>query len=547
MGESRWLKVSGLVIAASVTAMLSAREVHTQAGPCHVATANGDVQGRHLGSACEFLAVPFGQSTAGNRRWKPPAAASPWAPAVLDATVAPMMCPQINNAGQLVGSEDCLKLNVWTPDSAPLHPSPVIVWFHTGGFAQTSANFAASNGRRVAEETGAIVVAANYRLGPFGFLAHAALSAEDPARPSSGNYGVLDQRAALEWVRDHIAAFGGNPDNVTIAGTSAGSLSVSLHLVSPGSHGLFHRAIMESGIASYRWRSTDEAQAQGRDFAAAVGCQDPALALACLRGTPRDVLLRALPTGQDQVVETRRVQWGPVVDGVEIPDQPRPLYEAGVFNRVPVIIGTNRDEGWPFVDRSFPAGLTAEQYEAAVSTEFGADAAAVLDMYPAAAFASPKEALARLIGDVEYVCEARRVARAIERTKTRVYRYSFDYEVPPVAQNHVIHGLESNLVFGNNFGAPSNYPLGPQDVVLFRAIAGYWTRFASTGNPNVEDGTVTHWPTMTMPAGNGRGSDKYFVLDATPTAGLRLHERECDFWEPFHFRSTTGVVPASQP
>ena len=547
MGGSRWLKVSGLVIAASVTAMFSAREVHTQAGSCYVATANGDVQGRHLGAACEFLGVPFGLSTAGNRRWKSPVPASPWAPAVLDATVAPAVCSQINNAGQLVGSEDCLKLNVWTPDTAPPHPSPVIVWFHTGGFAQTSANFAAHNGRRVAEETGAIIVAPNYRLGPFGFLAHAALSAEDPAHPSSGNYGLLDQRAALDWVRNHIAAFGGDPDNVTIAGTSAGSQSVSLHLVSPGSQGLFHRAIMESGIASYRWRSTDEAQAQGRDFAAAVGCQDPALVVACLRGTLRDVVLRALPTGQDQVVETRRVQWGPVVDGVEVPDQPRLLFEAGVFNRVPVIIGTNRDEGWPFVDRSFPSSLTAEQYEAAVSTEFGADAPAVLDRYPAADFASPKEALARLIGDVEYVCEARRVARAIERTKTRVYRYSFEYEVPPVAQNHVIHGLESNLVFGNTFGAPSNYQLGPEDVVLFRAIAGYWTRFASTGNPNVEDDTVTHWPAMTMPSGNGRGSDKYFIFDATPHAGLRLRERECDFWEPFNFRSTTGVVPATQP
>src|SRR5687767_2882772 len=138
MGGSRWLKVSGLVIAACVTAMFSAREVHTQAASCYVATANGDVQGRHLGAACEFLGVPFGLSTAGNRRWKSPVPASPWAPALLDATAAPAVCPQINNAGQLVGSEDCLKLNVWTPDTAPSHPSPVIVWFHTGGFAQTS-------------------------------------------------------------------------------------------------------------------------------------------------------------------------------------------------------------------------------------------------------------------------------------------------------------------------------------------------------------------------------------------------------------------------
>ena len=266
-----------------------------------------------------------------------------------------------------------------------------------------------------------------------------------------------------------------------------------------------------------------------------------------MRGQSRDVVLRALPVAQDQVVETRRVQWGPVVDGREIPEQPRILYEAGVFSRVPVIIGTNRDEGWPFVDRSFPAGLTAQQYETTVSTEFGGDAAAVLGMYPVADFASPKEALARLIGDVEYVCEARRIARAIDQTKTRVYRYSFEYEVPAVAQDHVIHGLESNLVFGNSFGAPSNYALGAVDDAFFRTVAGYWTRFAATGNPNVDDDSVAHWPAMRTPTGNGRGADKYLVLQAVPHEGLRLRERECDFWEPYYLRSTTGVVSASQP
>jgi len=547
MGGLRWLRLSCLIIAVGVAAMISTHAVHTQGASCYISLPEGDLQGAHVGGACAFLGVPFAASTAGSLRWKPPQPAPAWTPSVFNATTGTAMCPQINNSGQLVGSEDCLKLNVWTSHIRPTMLAPVIIWFHTGGFGQTSANFAASNGRRMAEETGALVVAANYRLGAFGFLAHAALAAEDPAYSSSGNYGVLDQRAALEWVRDHIAAFGGNPDNVTIAGTSAGSLSVSLHLVSPASEGLFDRAIMQSGFASYRWRSSEEAQEQGRAFAAAIGCADPSQVVTCMRGQSRDVVLRALPVGQDQVVETRRVQWGPVVDGREIPEQPRILYEAGVFSRVPVIIGTNSDEGWPFVDRSFPTGLTAQQYETTVSTEFGGDAAAVLGMYPVADFASPKEALARLIGDVEYVCEARRTARAIERTKTRVYRYSFDYEVPAVAQNHVIHGLESNLVFGNNFGAPSNYALGAVDDAFFRAVAGYWTRFAATGNPNVDDDSVTHWPAMRTPTGNGRGADKHLVLEAIPHEGLRLRERECDFWEPYYLRSTTGVVPASQP
>src|SRR2546426_8368338 len=169
---------------------------------------------------------------------KPPQPAAPWAPTTptLNATVAPPPCPLINPPGSTttVGSENCLKLNIWAPNPAPASLAPVIVWIPTGAFQSASASIPDSNGRNFAERTGAIVVAANYRLGPFGFLGHPALTAEDPAYPSSGNYGFLDQRAALAWVRDNIAAFGGDPNNVTIDGQSAGGHSVSLHVVSPG-------------------------------------------------------------------------------------------------------------------------------------------------------------------------------------------------------------------------------------------------------------------------------------------------------------------------
>ena len=246
-------------------------EAATQESHCQATTTIGSIHGIDGGGACIFLGIPFAAPPVGNLRWKPPRAAPSWT-TPLNAVIAPALCPQINLAGALVGSEDCLKLNIWTPNPPPAGRAPVIVWLHTGGFLQTSANFAAHNGQRLAEQTGAIIVAPNYRLGPFGYLAHTLLSAEDDAYPSSGNYGFLDQRAALVWVRDHIAAFGGDPDSVTIAGTSAGSLSVSLHLVSPGSAGLFSRAIMQSGFASYLWRSSAEATSQGDDFMAALGC-----------------------------------------------------------------------------------------------------------------------------------------------------------------------------------------------------------------------------------------------------------------------------------
>ena len=188
----------------------------------------------------------------------------------------PPVCPQINPAGAPVGTEDCLKLNIWAPHPRSGPPLPVIVWLHGGSFISASGGFAGQNGTRFVEEQDAVVVAPNYRLGPFGFLGHCAFASESSDYPSTGNYGLLDQRLALEWVRTHIAAFGGDPNRITIAGQSAGGLSVSLHLVSPGSHGLFDRAIMQGGFASYRWRTREDGEAQADAFATALGCTDAA-------------------------------------------------------------------------------------------------------------------------------------------------------------------------------------------------------------------------------------------------------------------------------
>ena len=543
-GALCWAVLSG-------TPVRSSSETRPQAVSCLVSTTNGDVQGLDLGASCAFLGIPFAAPPVNNLRWRPPQAAAPWAPATLNATVAPPVCPNVNPPGSTatVGNEDCLKLNIWVPDPLPATPAPVIVWIHTGAFQAASANLADSNGRNLVERTGAIVVAANYRVGPLGFMGHRALTAEDPGYRSSGNYGFLDQRAALAWVREHIVAFGGDPDNVAIAGQSAGANSVSLHVVSPGSAGYFSRAIIQSGSASTRWPTLADAEALGDRLAIALGCTDPTQVLACLRSKTRAEVLLAFPNGQQEFTETARVAWGPVVDGLDIPDQPRRLYEDGVFNHVPIIIGTTRDEGWIYVDRSFPAGLTEEQYETAVATEFGtADAPAILAKYPVADFASPKLALSRLTGDVEMTCEARRVARLVERTGTPVYLYSFEREADPVVPDLVIHGLDRNFVFGNNFGPPSNYVLNADDLALFGAIAGYWTRFAATGNPNQHKGEGLRWPMYKHPKGHGRGADKYLILDWPLREDKRLREEHCDFWEPFFLRSiTSGPIPASHP
>jgi para-nitrobenzyl esterase len=528
----------------------SGRDANAQAASCFATTASGDVQGVDRSGSCAFLGIPFAAPPIGSLRWQRPQPAQPWGPLTLKATVMPLSCAQLNLAtGLPSGSENCLQLNVWTPNPLPASGAPVIVWFHPGSFVNASANFAPQNGEKLAALTGAIVVAPNYRLGPFGYLRDAALAGEDAA---AGNYGFLDQRAALVWVRDHIAAFGGDPGKVTIAGQSAGAHSVSLHLVSPGSNGLFHRAIMQSGYATYRWRTATEAESQGNELAATLACTDgdAALQLACLRSRSREQILLADPPAlSEQFTETGRAQWTPVVDGFEIPDQPRFLYEQGAFSHVPILLGATRDEGWTFVQRSFPGGLTTAQYETAIDTEFGLDAPAILASYPVGDFASPLDGLARIVGDAEYACEARRVARLIERTRTPVFLYSFDYEVDPVVPGRVVHGMDVNFVFGNNFGPPlfASYTLSPPERALSQTIAGYWSRFAHTGNPNTDDPAVIHWPAFTRPTGPGRGVDKHLVLDVPIHEGLRLREAQCDFWEPYFFRSASGSVPAGMP
>ena len=540
---------TAVFVVVCVGAITAPRTTHTQSTSCLVSTLNGAVQGVDSGDSCVFTGIPYAAPPLGQLRWKPPQPAPSWT--FLNANTQ-SNCPSIRFPGPvLTGNEDCLKLNVWVRDPLPTVPAPVIVWLHTGAFFGGSANLAFHNPQRLVLETGAIVVAPNYRHGPFGFLAHGALTAEDPLHPASGNYGLMDQRAALEWVRNNIAQFGGDPQNVTLAGTSAGGESVGLHLVSPASAGLFHRAIVQSGAVTVRWPDRAEAEAQGAALAAALGCTESDV-LGCMRAMTREQVMLALSQGTQQVTaQPGTVYWLPIVDSLEIPDQPRYLFESGGFNRVPTIVGTNRDEGWgSFVTRSFPAGPDPMQYETWVFDEFGPDAARMLTMYPAPNAPSAAEQMARLVGDVQFVCEARRLARLIERTKAPTYVYSYEYVIDSLAPNHVIHGVEGNILFGNDYTTPAftaHHPLDASDSALHSAMAGYWTRFAKTGNPNSDDDSILRWPAFKHPAGNGRGSDKHLVLDSVVREGMRLREQQCDFLEPSFFRSILAGVPASTP
>jgi len=508
---------------------------------CLVTTTSGDVQGLDVGPSCSFLGIPYAAPPTNVLRWKPPQPHAGWA-APLPVTVAPPGC---SNA------ESCLTLNVWVRNPLPATPAPVIVWLHTGGFVASSSSFAAHAGRRLAEETGVIVVALNYRLGPLGFLAHSALAAEDPLHPVSGNYGLLDQRFGLQFVRDNIASFGGDPNNVTLAGTSAGAHSVGMHLVSPGSAGLFHRAIIQSGTPTISWPTEAESLAQADAFATALGCVTPATVLTCLRGKTQAQVQAALPLASEAVLEpaANRVFWQPVVDGLELPDQPRALFASGQFQHVPTIVGFMRDEGaGPFVTRSFPSGVTLAQYDAWLTTEFGQDASAVHAQYPAADYPLPFDAMAQVVGDGQFVCEGQRLARSFSDTHTPVYFYSYDYIIDDVFPDRAIHGLEGNILFGNNY-APQLFPnhtLNATDLALHAQMAGYWARFAATGDPNTNDNGVVDWPVFKTPHGQGRGAPRYIVFDERIRTDKRLRESACDFWEPYFFKSMMGKVPAWQ-
>ena len=299
----------------------------------------GEISGLETESGLEFRGVPFAAAPTGELRWKPPQAVAPWT-GVRDAVTYSPVCPQAPPSpnGQ---SEDCLYLNVTVPERATTSSKlPVIVWIHGGGFELgEGADYEAPD----LSAKGAIVVTINYRLGLLGFLAHPAL-AEKPGG-ASGNYGLMDQQEALRWVQRNIAQFGGNPGAVTIAGQSAGGLSVFQQLVSPGAKGLFHRAVAQSGAFAPSQKTLADAQAEGAVSASAVGCADQSAE--CLRQVPVDVLVANQPLS---------VTPG-VIDGAVVPRSIGKALATGQFNRVPIINGVNTQENRLFTTL-YEAGLT---------------------------------------------------------------------------------------------------------------------------------------------------------------------------------------------
>lgn len=454
------------------------------ASPAPVMTEYGLVQGAAENGLTVYRGIPFAAPPVGDFRWRAPQPHAKW-DGVRETTKFAPDPYQGDGKGNV--SEDCLYLNIWTPAKSATERVPVLVWIYGGGFAFGSTSTPVHNGEHLARK-GVVLVSINYRVGAFGFLAHPELSAESPHHVS-GNYGLLDLIAGLRWVKKNIAAFGGDPDRVTIFGESAGGIAVSMLCASPQAEGLFRGAISQSGGSFGPTRATTypgenmrrlaEAEQAGVAFAQKAG----ASTLAELRHISPDKFPNAFGSG---------AAW-PIVDGWVIPDDQFKLYEAGRYNHVDILVGYNSDEGLSFSREKTPA-----DYAANVRTRYGPFADQLLAAYPAGPDRVTKTAR-DLMRDAAFGWHtwswARLQARAAD---TNVFLYYFDQHADhpadsPQADHGMAHGMDVPYVFQTL--DRKDPKLTPGDFSISDTVSTYWTNFAKRGDPNSPG--VPAWPRFT--------------------------------------------------
>jgi para-nitrobenzyl esterase len=465
-------------ILAAIAALLLVAQPAGAAGAASpvVRVETGLARGLETGGVRAYLGLPFAAPPVGDRRWRPPAPAASWTSVRDAATFAPA-CPQkgVSMPGEPPPqtSEDCLYLNVWTPRRRSAKPLPVMVWIHGGGYANGATALPLYWGDRLAERD-VVVVSINYRLGPLGFLAHPELSLEGGG--SSGNYGLMDQIAALEWVRRNVAAFGGDPRNVTIAGQSAGAMSVSLLMASPRAEGLFQRAIGQSGgvfeplqlAPSYRLA---QAQTDGAAYAASLG----AGSLAALRALPASRLLDGRASSVSH----------PVVGDAVLPLSPYEAYVAGRQTKVPILVGDNADEARSLID---PGPVTAATFPADLQRAWGPLPPSIVAAYPFTTDEEARRARLDLERDLRFGWDMRAWARLQTRAGgPPAYAYRFGQSPPfpagsPRAGWGPSHFAELWYIFDHLDQEP--WAWSAADRKLADVMAGYWVNFARSGNPN---------------------------------------------------------------
>jgi para-nitrobenzyl esterase len=462
-----------------------------------------------------YKGIPFAAPPVGDLRWKAPQPPASWQ-GVRQATEFAHPCMQLPYPESSAYysklpplSEDCLYLNIWTAAKTARDKLPVMVWIHGGGFTRGAGSTPTYDGENFAGK-GVVLVTVNYRLGVFGFLALPELSAES-AHHSSGMYGMLDQVAALEWIRKNIAKFGGDPKRVTIFGESAGSLAVNFLMASPLAKGLFHRAIAESGGSFGPMRTLAEAEKSGTAFAASLGAE-------------KDTLKTLRAKTSEEVLKAGAEQTGrPPVDGWFLPQDVYSIFAQGKQNDVPLIVGSNADEGTTLAPQG--ANTKAVQFTQEARQRYGSQADQYLKLYPAS---SDQEAVASFYASFRNNMAWGMHTWARMQTKTghhAAYRYYFTRRPPgPLSQQQrAYHASEIAYVFQNFLG---QRPWEDADRKLGATMASYWVNFAITGNPNGKG--LAEWPAY------GADKEKVMELGDTVNAEPLLYEAEMDLFDQYY-------------
>ncbi len=475
-----------LALAAGLTAC--AAGALAQSDPTVVATQSGSVRGRAEGDILAFKGIPYAAPPVGEMRWRPPAAPAPWTgvrnaaqfgPACIQPTPG---APNVYSQDIGASSEDCLTLNVWAPASAD--KAPVIVWIHGGALVTGSSKERLYDGVRLASE-GVVVVSINYRLGVLGFLAHPDLSAESPAA-ISGNYGLMDQIQALRWVQQNIAAFGGDPANVTIAGESAGALSVMYLMASPYARGLFSKAIAQSGYMI----STPELKQARYGLPSA---EDAGATLARRLQLPSLRAMRAMDAqGLTDAAAMNGFMTFGAVDGQILPGQLVDVFSQGKQAPVPILAGFNSGEIRSLRMLAPPVPGSTADYERVIRERYGDMAEAFLALYPSSDMGESILAASR---DALYGWTSERLVRSQTALGQPSFLYLFDhgYTAMDSAGLHGFHASELPYMFGNLDRTPPRWPRipnAPGEAALSEAMVDYWVNFARSGQPTAADAPV---------------------------------------------------------
>lgn len=497
--------------------------------PTTVTTDKGVVHGTASGPLIKFLGIPYAAPPTGALRFAAPQPRAAWTTPLQTNAYGPK-CPQ----GALT-NEDCLYLNIYepVPTGAAL---PVYMWIHGGGFAAGSG---ADNDGSLLAASGVIVVAINYRLGALGYLASAAL---DDGTGNTGNYGLEDQQAAMRWIKTNIASFGGDVNNVTIGGGSAGAMSVCNHLASPGAAGLFKRGIVESGPCAFNWQTLATAKATGARMAAQLGCSGTNAAIAaCLRSATVASLTTA---SRSQPSSSLFPSYG----GADMPNEPRTA-----IGKYPLLLGGNELEVGAFVRPPGPA--TEADYETALTSVYASSEPWVLNEYPASnytaaygytsfglALAQAETDYAPVPGseEIEFCYDVTTWSLAQAANGAPVFAYEFN---DPASSGFTgspgpLHGAELPYLFGPGFtftGAPGP-PLSAASQTLSTAMVQYWTNFIKTGNPN--GGGLPNWPAYSGPT-----TAMQLVPGAVSTGKDTTAEHHCPFWNSLGFALSKGRQP----